>query len=169
MQGKAYGTAVHKAMQYLDFADCGTPEEISEALDRLQQRGLLTEPERKAVSEEKLMKFFSTDLGIRVRRGDHVLREFKFSILDDAAQYGEGLEGESVLLQGVVDCALLDEDGIIVLDFKTDYVTPENRDVLIERYRHQVQAYARSLARIFEKPVKAVYLYSFHLEDFLTV
>ena len=29
--------------------------------------------------------------------------------------------------------------------------------------------YARALARIFEKPVKAVCLYSFHLDEFLTV
>ena len=42
-------------------------------------------------------------------------------------------------------------------------------DDLIERYRSQVTAYADSMARIFEQPVKGVYLYLFQLERFLEV
>lgn len=32
----------------------------------------------------------------------------------------EDLTGEKLLLQGVVDCCFMEEDGITVLDFKTD-------------------------------------------------
>lgn len=68
-----------------------------------------------------------------------------------------------------MDCALLEEDGIIILDFKTDYVTEENVSELKARYSAQVAAYARALSRIYEKQVKAVYLYSFHLDSFIEI
>ena len=51
-------------------------------------------------------------------------REFKFSILMPAADYGPGLEGEEVLLQGVVDCWFDGLEGITVLDFKSDRIRP---------------------------------------------
>ena len=99
-------------------------------------------------------------------RSDSVLREFKFSILDDAADYGEGLEGEQVLLQGVVDCALLEPDGITVVDFKTDYVTDDTVDSVTDHYAPQVQTYAEALSRIYKLPVKAKALYFFRIGQF---
>jgi len=113
-----------------------------------------------------ITKFFQTPIGCKLRMSKDVLREFKFSILDDAQQYGEGLEGEQVLLQGVVDCALLEPDGITVVDFKTDYVTPETIDTVTDRYRPQVETYADALSRIFQLPIKGKALYYFHIADF---
>ena len=113
--------------------------------------------------------FFATSLGKKLRQGTDHLREFKFSILDDASDYGEGLEEECVLLQGVVDCALLESDGITIIDFKTDYVTETTLPEVVERYRLQVLTYAEALSRIYEMPIKARYLYLFHLDKFVPV
>jgi ATP-dependent helicase/nuclease subunit A len=74
-----------------------------------------------------------------------------------------------VLLQGVVDCALLEDDGITILDFKTDFVTDDSLAELVERYTAQVQAYARAMSRIYGKPVKQKLLYFFHLDRFVCV
>ena len=106
------------------------------------------------------------DIRRKLRTGE-VLREFKFSILDDASAYGEGLEGERVLLQGVVDCALIEPDGITVVDFKTDYLTAETLKEITARYKPQVDTYADALRRIFRKPIKAKALYFFHIDDFV--
>jgi len=133
------------------------------------QQGFLTEEQGKLVSSEKLAAFFATQIGRKLRTGTPHLREFKFSILDDGIQYGDGLEGEWVLLQGVVDCALLEEDGITVVDFKTDYVTEKNLTAVVERYRPQVETYAEALVRIYEMPIKAKYLYFFRLDRFVEV
>jgi ATP-dependent helicase/nuclease subunit A len=92
-----------------------------------------------------------------------VLREFKFSILDDGTSYSEGLEDEKILLQGVVDCAILDDDGITVIDFKTDRITEAELDLTVRNYTYQVEAYADALSRIFEKPIKRSCLYFFRL------
>ena len=97
------------------------------------------------------------------------MREFKFSILDPGGQYGEGLEGEKVLLQGVVDCAILEEDGITVLDFKTDYVTQKTIDDRAEYYRPQLEAYSDALSRIYEKPIKSRCIYFFCMDQFIRI
>jgi len=168
-QGKAYGNAIHAALQYIRYENCENREAVSWEIQRLVEQGFLTEEQGKLVSSEKLAAFFDTQIGRKLRTGTPHLREFKFSILDDGIQYGDGLEGEWVLLQGVVDCALLEEDGITVVDFKTDYVTEKNLTAVVERYRPQVETYAEALVRIYEMPIKAKYLYFFRLDRFVEV
>ena len=129
----------------------------------------LTEEQGALVSCQKLARFFASDIGRKLQCGTKYLREFKFSILDDGKHYAQDLEGEQVLLQGVVDCALLEEDGITVLDFKTDYVTEETLYTVTEHYRPQVETYAEALSRIYRKSIKAKYLYFFRLDRFVEV
>ena len=169
LEGKSYGTAIHAAMQYVNYESCDSPEAVREEIDRLVREGFLSEEQGKLVSAEKIADFFQTPIGWKLRSGTEHLREFKFSILDDGAHYGEGLEGEQVLLQGVVDCALIEPDGITVLDFKTDYVTEETLPQVTERYRPQLQTYAEALTRIYEMPVKKCLLYFFRLNQFAKV
>ena len=117
----------------------------------------------------RIAAFFETEIGRKLRSGENVLREFKFSILEDGANYDAALAGEQILLQGVVDCALMEEDGITVIDFKTDYVTAETLPQKVAHYAPQVQAYADALERIYGRKVKAALLYFFHVEEFAVV
>jgi ATP-dependent helicase/nuclease subunit A len=96
-----------------------------------------------------------------------VSREFKFSILENAEVYDPALIGEQVLLQGVVDCVLFEDDGITILDFKTDRVSGDAMLARAENYRPQVEAYAEAMRRIFRKPVKKTLLYFFHTGQFV--
>lgn len=162
--GKAYGSAIHAAMQYIRYENCGSLQGVEQEIARLVTEGFLTEEQGKLVQCPHIAAFFQTELGRKLQQGAQCLREFKFSILDDGSHYGEGLQGEQVLLQGVVDCALLEADGITILDFKTDYVTEDTIDAMTQRYRLQVSTYADALSRIYEMPVKASYLYFFHID-----
>ena len=167
--GKDYGTAMHTAMQYIHYDCCGDIAGVEAELDRLERSGFLTADRRKALRPREIAAFFATPLGKKMVAGAEHIREFKFSILDDAAHYGEGLEGEQVLLQGVVDCALIEDDGITVLDFKTDRVNVHTVSDAVERYRIQVETYANALRRIYGKPIKASCLYFFSLGEFCKV
>ena len=160
--GRAYGNAMHAFLQYVDFSRCESSDEIQAQVGELTERGLLEQEMSEHIDCGAIAAFFATDLGRKLKTGK-VLREFKFSILDDGEGYGEGLTGEQVLLQGVVDCALIEQDGVTVLDFKTDRVTSETLSAAAERYRTQVQAYARAMERICEKPVKKKLLWFFRL------
>ena len=169
VEGKTYGNAMHAAMQYIRYENCTDAEAVKKEIEDLVSRGFLKPDQGKLVDCEGIAAFFATDIGKRLRQGTDHIREFKFSILDDGSHYGEGLENERVLLQGVVDCAILEEDGITVLDFKTDFVTEDTVDGRAAYYRPQVLAYAESLSRIYERPVKANYLYFFRLNRFVKV
>ncbi len=162
--GKERGTATHKAMQYIRYEACTDEASISSELQRLVNCHFLTQEQGKLVNCKKIATFFASPLGQRLREGKNVLREFKFSILEDGESYDPALSGEQVLLQGVVDCALIEEDGMILLDFKTDYVTEQTLLALKERYCLQVQAYAQALQRIYGKPVRQSLLYFFALD-----
>ncbi len=164
--GAQYGTATHGALQYIRYDRCKDVASTQQEIDRLVEEQYITREQGQMVSAGRIAAFFATDFGKKLQGAPNVQREFKFSILEDGCAYDPALAGEQVLLQGVVDCALLEDDGITVLDFKTDYVTPETIDEVTERYRPQVLAYGQAMERIFEKPVKQMLLYFFSVNQF---
>ena len=168
-RGKDYGSAVHTVLQYISFDRCSGGEEIRAEVQRLVSRKLLTEEQAELVDSGAIAAFFDTKVGKMLRNGAPAVREFKFSILDNGSHYAPGLEEEQVLLQGVVDCAILDDEGITVIDFKTDAVTEQTLPQLVARYAPQVQTYVQALHRIYGKPVKEALLYFFGLNRFVSI
>ncbi len=169
VDGRTYGNAMHKAMQYLNFTVCRDMESIREEIRRLVQQRFISADQAGMIQPEMIHSFLSTPLGRKIAQSDQVIREFKFSILVDGAQHDPACAGEEILLQGVVDCALIEEDGIILVDFKTDYVTEETINAVVSGYRHQVQTYADALHSIYDQEVKKAYLYFFHMNRFVEV
>ena len=167
VQGKTYGSAVHAVMQHIRYEACADPEAVEQEVQRLVRERFITAELAALVDCRQIAAFFGTPLGVKLRSGGNVLREFKFSILDDGSAYHAALAGEKILLQGVVDCALVEEDGITIVDFKTDRVTEATVSAAAEQYRSQVEAYADALSRIFRKKVKRSCLYFFQLGDFV--
>lgn len=165
----AQGTAVHSAMQYLRYENCVDAAGVAQELNRLVQEQFMTREQADMVNCREIANFFQTELGCKLQKGGQILREFKFSVLDDGSHYAPELAEEKILLQGVVDCALIEPDGITVLDFKTDSVTEETLAAAVARYRDQVQAYADAMERIFQKKVKQALLYFFRLNKLVEI
>jgi len=169
LHGTEYGTALHIVMQYLDFGCCNDTADIQKDIDRMLSAGLISQEQAASVDIAKIANFFQTELGKKLRASNDVLREFKFSILEKASRYYQGVSDDEILLQGVVDCAVVDEDGITVLDFKTDFITESNLGEKIAQYREQITVYAKALSRIFEKPIHEAYIYFFSSEQFVRI
>ena len=167
--GKNYGNTIHTALQYIRFDFCDSKEAIASEIKRMVEEELISPEQAGSINCEKILRFFSTPLGEKLRTSKNVLREFKFSLLDSAAKHYSNTIDEQVLLQGVVDCALIEEDGIIVLDFKTDYVTEETISHVAQSYRSQVTAYAEAMKRIYQLPVKSAVLYFFSLNRYFDI
>ncbi len=163
------GNAMHSAMEHIRYEACESEASVRQELADLVQRGFLSQAEEAMIDAEKICRFFATPIGQKLRSGTPHLREFKFSILDQAERYGHDLKREQVLLQGVVDCALLESDGITIVDFKTDHVTEHTISSRKAYYTPQLEAYSEALSRIYELPVKAKYLYFFCLDRFVSV
>ncbi len=158
--GAEKGTATHLVLQYMDFGRSGSEEAVRGEIERLRAERFLSDREAAAVDAGAIVKLFASPLGKQMKSAAKLRREFKFSLLCDAeAIYGEAA-GEELLLQGVVDCYLEDEDGITIIDYKTDRL--KNRDEALRRaevYRGQLGAYAAALERITGKPVRDCVLY----------
>lgn len=167
--GTDLGNATHAVMQYIRFDHCKDLQGVVGEIARLVQENYITAQQGELVDPGQIAAFFETPIGQSLQSHNNVLREFKFSILDDGANYSQDLKDEKILLQGVVDCAVMDNDGITVIDFKTDFVTDELLTEKVENYRPQVQAYADAMQRIYGMPVKAALLYFFRLNRFVTV
>ena len=149
-------------MQLAHYEACTTRDGIQQELARLQTENSLTARQAEAVDAEKILALFSSELGKRILNAKNLRREFKFSILTDAADYVPAAAGEEVLLQGVVDCAFETPSGLVVVDFKTDRVTPQQQSQRAEGYRPQLEAYALALGKVLEKDVSEKLLYFFH-------
>ncbi len=155
------GTAIHMAMQYMKYDRCTHTEGICEELERLVSEGFITRKQAEAVPPQKILTFFRSPLGQRVLGADRVIREFKFSILEDAGKYDPELAGEKYLLQGVTDCCFVEDGFLSILDFKSDHITKDGQQERAEYYRGQIEAYADALSKIFKLPVKDKILYFF--------
>ena len=70
---------------------------------------------------------------------------------------------EFVIVQGVMDVAVVKPEEIWVLDFKTDHFAEEELAARVRLYRPQLSLYARAIARIYGRPVTRRWLHFFAL------
>ena len=162
------GNALHLVMQYLDFARTGSKEEIAQQIRELVEGEFIDDLQAQAADPEQLVQFFRSELG-RELAAVNPHREFKFSMLVPAEEYYPGVEGEQVLLQGVVDCWFEDADSVTVIDFKSDRVDESTVQQRALDYRPQLEAYALALSRLTGKPVKRRVLWFFALNQAVEV
>ena len=153
------GTAVHLFLQYASFSECRSEDGVEKEKLRLLDGAFMTETQLEAVKPETIVRLFRSELGQRMLSAEELIREYKFSLREDAGKYYDGVEGEGLLLQGVVDAAWREPDGLRVVDFKSDRVTEATVMERAETYRGQLTAYRDALERIFGVPVQEMYLY----------
>ena len=164
-----YGIAMHIFMQFAKFDQCLSVDGVEKEVQRLTVAQILSVEQAQLITPAHVVSFFCTDIGKQLVQHKNVLREFKFSVLVDAGKYYPNVADEQILLQGVIDCALIDDDGICVIDFKTDHVNADTIATVAEGYRDQVDAYSYALQKIYGLPVKKSYLYFFHLGAFVQI
>ena len=155
------GTAMHLVMQYLDLNTAADEDDVRAQVAALAQRRLLTAEQAASLDIPALVRFLSSPLAERIRRARQVWREYRFALLVDGGIYDPAAAGEEMLLQGVADCVFETENGLVVVDFKTDHVTGPALAQRAETYRPQLAAYAAALEKILEKPVTERILYFF--------
>ena len=160
--GAYYGSAIHSAMQ--NFVPCaGMDEEYARSeLSRLAVSGLLTAAELEIINPRKILDFYRSEIGIRLLNSNKVMREQTFEISAPASYLFPGTDApddENILLQGVIDCWFEEDDGIVLLDYKTDSFN--DAEEIRRKYARQVELYAYALEKITKKTVKNKYIYLF--------
>ncbi|WP_199426433.1 helicase-exonuclease AddAB subunit AddA [Thermaerobacillus caldiproteolyticus] len=165
------GTAMHMVMQHVDVTQPITEETIREQVAKMVHIELLTHEQANAIDVSSVVAFFTTDVGKRLCQARNIYREVPFSLAMSAQDvYGQSYASEDgyVLVQGVIDCLFEDDDGLVLIDFKTDTVTgrfqgdwEEAKQVMKSRYEAQVNLYRRAVEQIWKTNIHECYLYVF--------
>ena len=168
--GAARGTAYHRALECLDFGKLHSREDVRAALKSLLETGYLEQEAYDALDEMVIFTMLNSPLGQRMaeaQRGGRLHREQQFIIGIPAREMGRGDSQELVLVQGVIDAYMEEEDGLVLIDYKTDRVPGgrAGRERLAERYRQQVAYYQRALEQLTGKKVKENIIYSLTLQE----
>lgn len=168
-QGALRGTAVHRVMECLDFkrlCDIDTKDHVAlsafvkESMDEMLRKGLITDDMYRLTRPGLIEEFAASDVAARMaqadKRGD-LYKEKPFV-----------MDYEGVLVQGIIDVFWLENDKIVLLDYKTDRVNAAKE--LIDRYSTQLKLYADALGRIFSTDEKSIQaderlIYSFRLQQ----
>ena len=168
--GAARGTAYHRALECLDFGKLHSREDVRAALKSLLETGYLEQEAYDALDEMVIFTMLNSPLGQRMaeaQRDGRLHREQQFIIGIPAREMGRGDSRELVLVQGVIDAYMEEEDGLVLIDYKTDRVPGgrAGRERLAERYRQQVAYYQRALEQLTGKKVKENIIYSLTLQE----
>ena len=181
--GSMRGSAFHKVMELFDFTKL--TKEVSddkqavtallkEQLEHMRAEGRPTEEYYEAVSVPKIVAFLQSRSAFRMAeaaRAGRLYKEQPFVLGLPANRLKSSFpESETVLIQGIIDVFFEEEDGYVLLDYKTDAV--QKAEELIKRYQIQLQYYAQALEQMSGyhqtgegKSVKEQIIYSFKLGE----
>ncbi|WP_458008905.1 helicase-exonuclease AddAB subunit AddA [Jutongia sp. SJQ-6] len=167
------GTLYHFVMEHLPYEQMGDHFTAEMMLAQMQEAGLLKEAERNCLKPQKFDRFMQSELGKRMQQAAKrgaLRREQQFMLEIPVMELYPELESEeTVLVQGIID-ACFEEDGEWVLvDYKTDYVRYGMEQTLVDRYRVQLEQYARALEQLTGMKVREQIIYSFALDKHIPV
>lgn len=166
--GAVRGTAYHKLLEELSFADASGSRKLNEQIERLLEEGKMTREEIDLIDKRKIVSFANSVLGKRMAKAElegNLYREQQFVLGVPASEIKESWSKEEiVLIQGIIDAFFYEDEAIILVDYKTDYVPDEQVEILVDKYKIQLDYYAQALERMTQKKVKEKILYSFWLQ-----
>lgn len=167
MNAAARGTWVHKAMELFDNAVLEDADGIAAFLERMWQEERLPEETKEFLTADKFVTFTRSQLGVRMRkaaREGKLYKEKQFVVGVPASRLvGTIPKDDSIVVQGIVDAYFVEGEELVLVDYKTDRIKAGQEEILVQRYRTQMQYYKDTLEQLTGKQVKEVYLYSFAL------
>lgn len=156
------GNVYHTIMEHIDFAKAGGcgDEFVAETCSRLVEKGILTEEEIGAINLKHITGFFNSVLGktCSERAAAGQLEKEKPFTMETVA------DGEKILVQGIIDCYYEDEDGYVIVDYKSNWINPQlsleqEKERIADIYRGQLDLYSEALKNAGGKNVKERYLF----------
>ena len=166
ISSREVGSAHHALLEVADLRTATDTRYLCAQADLLVARGVIDSEHRPALDVEAIARFWRSDVGTDIRAcADYVHRELPFTARFAPAELATlnlgslNLRDEFVVLQGVIDLAVLGPKEIWVLDFKTDRVQTSSLALKTELYRPQLALYGLALERIYQRPVTRRWLH----------
>ena len=164
--GALYGTYHHRAMELINPALIRKESDVVAELSHLEACGIINLEYLNILDTEKIFRFYVSDLGQRFTRAytnECLYREQPFILSLPARVIRPEIwtSDEPVLIQGIMDAWFIEDDEIVLIDYKTDGKVTE--EILRARYQRQFDLYRTALEMITGKRVKEMYIWSFYL------
>ena len=165
--GAERGSAMHFVLQHLDLSAKLDEKNIELQIAKMTDEHVIRKEQAALADAKKIARYFESETGKRMIKSSKTVRESPFEIAIDACEMGiDGADGEQVLLQGIIDCYFYEDDGVVLLDYKTDFVKNEEDIMKIrEKYKMQLDLYQKALEKITGVNVKDKILYLFSCES----
>jgi ATP-dependent helicase/nuclease subunit A len=161
------GTAVHKCMELLDFTKDYTGESLKEEIRLWIASGRMEAEMETAIPTRQILWFLKSRIGKRVQKATQkgkAYKERQFVIgLPLSQMEAESESRELAVVQGIIDLYFIEEDGIVLVDYKTDRIKRGEENVLVGHYKVQIDAYRKALEQMTGKKVKEAYIASLTL------
>ncbi len=165
--GAQRGTAIHKFFELCDFENART--DLAAEKKRLVETGELSLKEIASLDDKAVNSFFESAVGQRLLESKEVHREYTFAFIKKAGELYENaspeIADEDIFVQGMLDCAFREDDGFVLIDYKTDNISDEK--TFADIYTPQLEIYSEAIFKCTGIPVKEKYIYSFKLEKFI--
>lgn len=172
--GALRGSAVHKVLEEVDFVRSSQSSDriadIHDQIGRMFAAQRITQEMKELVSVEMLAPFLENPIALRMaaaQQREELYKEQPFVMGLPASEIYGGASEELVLIQGIVDAYWLEEDALVILDYKTDQVSSAKQ--LTDRYQIQLDLYARALQKATGKRLKEKLIYSFSLQKVVKI
>ena len=167
--GALRGTAYHRVMECLDYQKTANRDEIRRQLREWVDARKMERKEAESVRVKDIWNFVEAPLGQRMKAASEkrlLFREQPFVIARKASELDPQWQcEENVLVQGIIDAYFIEDEEIVLVDYKTDFVRRGEEQKLIDRYHVQLEDYAQALERMTGRKVKERYIYSFTLGE----
>ncbi|WP_435924139.1 UvrD-helicase domain-containing protein [Paenibacillus sp. DYY-L-2] len=177
-RGLAFGSTVHRSIELLGKGR-GMDELDAYIAVIAEEEGLDSRFMREV--KNMLEEVKESQIWRRALAANTMLQELPFrTMMIDVVNARNILNGDlggnepngkapDLLLKGVVDLLFEEEDGWVIVDFKTDMYVDGQLGLFSDFYRPQVQAYASELERAFGLKVKEQGLYFLHGNEYVTL
>lgn len=165
LTGAERGSALHRFMELLDVNALKTGDlrsSLTEQAERAAAQQRMTREQADAVISgmEEIARFFEGPLGRAMRDGAAFFREKPFELRMDE-------EGQTRLVQGVIDLIVQTDEGAVLVDYKTDH-TGLDPDSVRRRHGAQVRLYRRA-AQQAGLSVRACVVYLFYTGQIIEI
>ncbi len=171
LTGAQKGTLIHLCLQKMRETEEYNLEKITELIEGLKDKEIITEIEAQNIDKEKLLEYTNSQLWTELKQAKEIHKEHPFYINIKASRIYNQInkeDDENILVQGVIDLFFIDKDDkLILVDYKTDYVQNENE--LIEKYKGQLDLYKEALEQSLDKKVDKMCIYSVYLNKLIEI
>ena len=169
--GAQKGTLIHLCLQKMRETEEYNLEKITELIEGLKDKEIITEIEAQNIDKEKLLEYTNSQLWTELKQAKEIHKEHPFYINIKASRIYNQInkeDDENILVQGVIDLFFIDKDDkLILVDYKTDYVQHENE--LVEKYKGQLDLYKEALEQSLDKKVDKMCIYSVYLNKLIEI